>query len=49
MPLMILTGLIVLVLMMACATVGNLLTGQAVARAARDGAARVDRRRTARG
>ncbi len=33
MPLMILTGLIVLVLMMACATVGNLLTGQAVARA----------------
>ena len=32
-PLTILMGLVVLVLMMACATVGNLLTGQAVARA----------------
>ena len=32
-PLVILMGLVVLVLMMACATVGNLLTGQAVARA----------------
>jgi len=32
-PLTILMGLILLVLVMACATVGNLLTGQAVARA----------------